>query len=167
MSAIEGKVVAIFISPEKGEKYVPMVAVDSVVAHPGGLIGDRYDTGGGREGTGAFSQNSKRVVRRDVTLISEEDIQEANKEHGTDFEAVHTRRNIVTSGIDLRSLVGREFSVAGVRMIGLEEAKPCERPSVLSEKPDFKQTFDGRGGLRAEIIDEGSISIGDGIQAEA
>lgn len=145
-----GKVFAIFISPDKGE---PMIRVTtSIKAIEGqGLEGDRYQTG-----KGAYS-NSKRKVIRHVTLIAIEVIE------NTDFSMEQTRRNIITTGINLNNLVGKEFTVGNVRLRGIELADPCDRPSQLSGKPDFKSQFDNAGGLRAQILTTGQIKPGDEI----
>ena len=152
MPHVESKVVAIQIAPDKA---YPMEQVDRVFALRGaGLDGDRY-----AENRGAWSK-SKRRIPRHVTLISREAINEANAEFGTDFTIMDTRRNIVTTGVDLNTLVGHEFYVARVRMRGVELADPCGRPSKLSGKEGFKEVFDGRGGLRVEVLSSGSIRKG-------
>lgn len=156
----EGRVVEIYLNRKMGQKGVPMVKVAEVKALEGvGLEGDRY-----AEGKGAYS-NSKRKTIRQVSLIAREAIEEANRLFSTDFTSQETRRNIVTEGIDLNSLVGEEFSVGEVKMRGIELCEPCERPSNLIGKKGFKDTFEGRGGLRAEILSSGIIYEADTITA--
>ncbi len=151
--ANRSEVIAIFICPDKGE---PMQEFDSVRAIAGrGLEGDRY-----AEGKGAYSK-SKRVTTRHASLIAIEAIDAANYENGTDFLPSDTRRNIVTSGIDLNSLVGQEFTVGEVSMKGVELCDPCARPSALSGKKGFEPAFQNRGGLRAEVLTDGLIRKGD------
>lgn len=151
MAELQPRVTAIFITSDKG---VPIQSQQTVHAIAGvGLKGDRY-----ARGTGAYSK-SKREVIRHVSLISQEAIDGANAANGADFTAAETRRNIVTEGIDLNQLVGQEFSVGGVRMRGIELCDPCARPSVLSGKPSFEPAFRQRGGLRAEILSNGDISV--------
>ena len=153
-----GKVVGIFIASEAGE---PMRAVKKVMAIRGlGLEGDRY--AGER---GVFSKSGRKVVRH-VSLIEQEAIDRVKQEHGIEFPAKVTRRNIVTKGISLNSLVGVEFFIWGVKMRGVELGDPCKRPSKLWEKeetetkPNFKELFDGFGGLRAKVLTSGLIYLG-------
>ncbi len=154
----QGKVVRIFIATEDGE---PMIAIPSVRALSGlGLEGDRY-----AKGVGAHSA-SKRVTQRHVTFISLEAIRDANAELNEAFEPNETRRNILTSGINLAQLVGKEFTVGNVKMRGVEICEPCARPSKLANKPRFINAFRGhRGGIRAEILNTGTINVDDAISA--
>lgn len=66
------------------------------------------------------------------------------------------RRNVITRGVDLNTLIGREFEVQGVRFLGVEEAKPC----LWMDKTvvdGAEQALRGRGGLRARILSDGTI----------
>ena len=72
-----------------------------------------------------------------------------------------TRRNIVTEGVDVNSLLGREFQVGTVRMRGAEPTRPCHRPSALVQKTGFAEAFAIRGGVRAEVLSDGTIYVGD------
>lgn len=152
---MNGKVLALYVSPEKGRA---MEVRTSVYALAGiGLEGDRYALG-----QGAFS-DAKRATVRHVSLISQEAIDEANAMLERPFDRSETRRNIVTQGADLNALVGKEFLVGPVRMRGIELCDPCQRPSKLAGKEGFEKAFPMRGGLRAEILSSGPIAVGDGI----
>jgi MOSC domain-containing protein YiiM len=69
------------------------------------------------------------------------------------------------SAKELNMLVGKEFSIGNSRVRGIELCTPCERPSKLSGKSDFKKAFKNRGGLRVEILKTGKITLGDAISA--
>ncbi|MCE9628856.1 MAG: MOSC domain-containing protein [Candidatus Vogelbacteria bacterium] len=147
---------AIYVASDKGQ---PMVSVQAVNAITGrGLEGDRY-----KDGRGAFSKHRVGETFRDVSLIAVEAIAEANKEVEIPFSPEDTRRNILTERVDLNTLVGQEFSVGDVRMLGVELCTPCNRPSALAKKPGFETAFQGRGGLRARILTDGVIIVGDVI----
>jgi MOSC domain-containing protein YiiM len=154
-----GKVVAIFICPEKGK---PMQAVQEVRAIAGvGLEGDRYATGKGTY-SGLPNRSDKSKSNRQVTLISESLFDEANMLLDVPYTLIETRRNIVINGdIDVVSLVGKEFSVGPVRIRGFEDCTPCKIPEKMSGKPGFERAFKNAGGLRAEILTDGLIRIGD------
>ena len=148
-------VIGLFICADKG---LPMLAQQEVKALAGiGLEGDRY-----ANEKGAFSQ-SKRVTTRHVSLIDASAIAEANKGLAEAFTFAETRRNIITQGIDLHTLIGKEFLVGTVVMKGVELCDPCGRPSSLAGKRGFEVAFQQKGGLRAEILTNGVIHINDPI----
>lgn len=145
------QLIGIFISPAAG---APMQALTEVQAIAGkGLEGDRYAAGEG-------ASLGPRI--RHVSLIEFEEIAHA----AASFEPAQTRRNLLTQGVDLKSLLGREFKIGEVRMLGIEVCRPCDRPSQLSKKPGFKQAFQGGGGIRAEILESGMVRIDDPIIIE-
>jgi MOSC domain-containing protein YiiM len=66
------------------------------------------------------------------------------------------RRNVITAGVDLNSLVGAEFTVQGVRFAGVEECRPCYwMDRVIA--PSAEAALRGRGGLRARILTDGEL----------
>ena len=143
-----GEVLAIFISPRAGE---PMQEVHTVEAIAGaGLRGDRYSTG-----EGSFNKGTQ--GRRQVTLINGIFFKDSCFEYGD------SRRNIVTMGVELMWLIGREFQIGAARFRGVKYCDPCERPSKLSGKAGFSQEFFDRGGLVAEVIGGGIIRSGDAV----
>ena len=67
------------------------------------------------------------------------------------------RRNVLTRGVDLNDLIGKEFEVQGVRFRGIEECRPCYWMDQAL-RHGAEQFLKGRGGLRARILTNGSIS---------
>jgi MOSC domain-containing protein YiiM len=53
---------------------------------------------------------------------------------------------------ELLQLVGKRFRLGDVEMLGVEDCAPCEEPSLLSGKVNFKARFSGLGGLRAKVL---------------
>jgi MOSC domain-containing protein YiiM len=149
---MEGTVVGIFIAPAEA---APVVEVEQVRAVRGkGLEGDRYFK---------MSDDAERWDRsKEVTLIESEGLEAARRDFGLDLAPGEHRRNIVTSGLSLRELIGKEFSVGEVRLRGLEDNPPCRHLVGLTGKPLLKPLID-KGGIRAEIVVEGSVRIGDPI----
>ena len=152
-----GKVVGLFISSGAG---LPMESSIQARALAGrGFAGDRYAT---NQGTFSNSQ-----VIRHVSLIAREAFEQANRdllELGlAPFRLHETRRNIITEGIDVYAMLGRDFSIGEVRMRGTEPTKPCHRPSALVQKTGFAEAFARRGGVRAEVLSDGVVSVGDFI----
>lgn len=147
---LEGTIKAIYIAPEEG---APMQAVTSVRAlAQQGLEGDRYTKKAGRW------QNKGRALDkiRDVTLIRAKDIA------STDFSESETRRNLVIeTDFDLLTLIGQEVKLGEVRLKVTEDCTPCKIPSQLSGKRGFMQKFKNVGGIRAEVLNDGLIRVGD------
>jgi MOSC domain-containing protein YiiM len=68
------------------------------------------------------------------------------------------RRNIITSGVDLNSLIGQEFEIQGVRFRGMAECSPCEWQDQAFA-PGTEEALQGRGGLRAKILTDGVLRV--------
>jgi len=140
-------------SPESEMR--PRAEVRAVPGH--GLEGDRYFSG-----TGTFSPPS-RNPDFEITFIEQENIESFARESGLPFTSLHARRNIVTVGVNLNELAGKEFFVGEVRIRGLRLCEPCTYLAKIS----FPETLKGlvhKGGLRAQILSEGLIRVGDPIR---
>jgi len=149
----EGTVVSINIAA-KAEG--PMQSVDEVRAIPGkGLEGDRYFF---RQGTFYKPQPD-----REITLIEAEAIEGLRREFDIDFALSGTRRNVVTRGVPLNHLVGREFWIGEVKARGIKLCEPCSHLQRLSH-PKVLPGLVHRGGLRAQILTEGTIRVGESIK---
>ena len=68
------------------------------------------------------------------------------------------RRNVITRGADLTALIGREFTLQGVRFLGIAESKPCYwmEQAVGIGAEEFLR---GDGGLRAKILSDGLLRV--------
>src|ERR687895_2916770 len=151
----EGKISGIFIGPEKGQ---PMTGVTDVRAVAGrGLDGDRYSA---KQGT--FSQ--KDDPSREVTLIEREAIDAARRSYDVDVDPAETRRNILTEGVPLNHLVDKDFTVGEVRLRGLKLCEPCGHLERVTAK-GVREPLIHRGGLRAQILTDGTIRVGDRVSA--
>ena len=84
------------------------------------------------------------------------------RETGHPMDAALSRRNLLTRGIRLNDLVGREFSVGGIRMLGLRLCEPCTHLARLTGMPVLPGLVH-RGGLYAQILEDGELSVGDPI----
>jgi len=133
------------------------IARTAVTARPGGIDGDRY-----QEGTGTFSTNPHRVGQ-DITLIEAEALDEL-KAIGISIAPEEARRNVVTRGIDLDALIGKHFRIGDIRCFGQRRAEPCAHLERLT--PGTLRGLVHRGGIRADILDAGTISVGDEIHEE-
>jgi len=135
-----------------------MVALDSVEALPGlGLEGDRYAAG-----TGTFSPHPRKADF-EVTLIEQERIEEYAATAVHPFTAESARRNLVTAGVDLNALVGREFRIGEVVLRGIRLCEPCNYLAKITH-PDVLRGLVHRGGLRARIVTGGLLQRGDFLE---
>lgn len=150
---INGTVHSIHITPDFSQPTHPVEEIHAVPNR--GLVGDRYfgETGVGkkRPGTG-----------RDITLIELEAIEALQREEGIQLTPGEARRNIVTQGIALNHLIDKEFQVGEVRLRGVRLCEPCEHLASLTQ-PRVLPALVHRGGLRAEILTDGMIRIGDPV----
>ena len=73
-----------------------------------------------------------------------------------DCSPAATRRNVITRGVDLNELIGREFEVQGVCLYGTQECAPCYWMD-RAFAPGAEDFLKGRGGLRAKILSDGEL----------
>jgi MOSC domain-containing protein YiiM len=133
----------------------PTQAVDQVQAIPGvGLMGDRY-----AQQQGTFSKPEPDF---ELTLIEAEAIEAIKREYEIELAPGEARRNLVTRDVPLNHLVGREFSIGEVRIRGIRLCEPCSHLQALTSRPVIKG-LRHRGGLRAQILTEGIIRVGDRV----
>jgi MOSC domain-containing protein YiiM len=160
----QGQVVSLHIGREAG---VPLDIVAEVRAVPGrGLEGDRYFLGRGH-----YSARPS-FGGRDVTFIETETIEAlergvenaAGERLGIKMTAAETRRNIATVGVPLNHLVDRTFWVGTVQMRGTRLCEPCQYLEGLTGRPRLMNGLLHRGGLRAQILTEGVIRVGDVVR---
>lgn len=149
------RVVGIFISPwhnffghyEKPAGTHPTVAVNETECDVGkGLLGDRFF---------GFKKNYK----GQVTFFSSEVFEDVCQMLGVSGKSPGvTRRNLITRGMDLTSLVGKKFVVQGVEIEGVCECSPCH---WMSEAISLgaEVALHGRGGLRARILTNGVLCV--------
>ncbi len=134
-----------------------MVSINEAHAVPGqGIEGDRYFLG-----TGHFSPHHS--PSHELTLIEDETIAALNEEYpDLHLEPRDARRNVVTRGVPLNHLVGHLFQVGEVRLRGIRLCQPCLHIAQLTHHNVLSGLIN-RGGLRAQIVHEGIIRIGDSI----
>jgi hypothetical protein len=129
-------------------------ACDAARGIPGrGLEGDRHTVGAGTFPSG--------LPGSALTLI-EAEVCEA---FDPPLRPEEHRRNVVTRGIDLNSLVGSEFTIGAMRCRGMRLCEPCTVVEGYASRPVLRALVH-RGGLRADILAESEIHVGDAIRAD-
>ncbi len=128
----------------------PTVSVESVECVAGrGLRGDRFF-------------DYKPDYKGQITFVAAETLAEvwdSLEVPASRRDIAATRRNVVTSGIDLDGLIGREFVIDGVRFLGSEECRPCAWMDQAIAA-GAERCLRGRGGLRARILSDGLLRVG-------
>jgi MOSC domain-containing protein YiiM len=153
-----GTVEAIVVAPEAESL---TVQVDRAIARAGrGVEGDRYF-----DQRGTFSNAHGRG--HDLTLIEAEVLDRLELPAGR-LAPEEARRNLVTRGIDLNALVGQHFRVGDVECFGQRLCEPCahlERLTAEAGKTGTLRALIHKGGLRADVLSDGAIRVGDEIAA--
>jgi MOSC domain-containing protein YiiM len=145
-----GSVEAIFVAPEAG---APAQRLEEVAALAGrGLDGDRHVTGAGTFPSG--------LPGSALTLIEAE----VCESFAPPLDPHEHRRNVVTRGISLNDLVGHEFRIGSVRCRGMRLCEPCTVIQRYAARPVLRPLVH-RGGLRADILEDGVLRVGDVLQA--
>ena len=146
-----GKVLKIGISKNIGNE-IQIQSLNEVEAIAGkGLTNDKH-----------FKDGNE--VRCQITLIEIENINYYNRISNTTIPAISFRRNIITEGIKLNELVGKEFIIGKVRVKAHDLCRPCKYLEESLKQKNIVKEFLYKGGLRCEILADGKIFIGDIIK---
>lgn len=150
-TTVPGHVAALAVAPRAE---APVQLVTRAHARAGrGLDGDRYATGSGTFGPRAGPRSGY-----DLTLVAAEALDElAAAGHAITFAA--TRRTVLTRGIDLDTLVGREFHLGDVACRGVRRCEPCAHLERLTG-PGVLRPLIHRGGLRVDVLTDGELHVG-------
>jgi MOSC domain-containing protein YiiM len=129
--------------------------VDSADLEAGkGIVGDRYHSLAQQH----MDQNID-VPDNHVSFVAKEELDKFLRDNPSALTYGDFRRSIVTSGINLNALVGKQFKVGEAICFGAELCEPC---SFLAGSVD-RAVLPGlinRGGLRAAVIETGAIAKG-------
>ncbi len=144
-----GVIEAICLAGEAGAR---PTALDSTRALAGkGLEGDRHVVGKGTFPSG--------LPGSALTLIEAE----VCESFTPPLQAGEHRRNLVTRGIELNGLVGRDFLLGPVRCRGMRLCEPCTVVQRYASRPVLRALVH-RGGLRADILEDGVVRVGDPVR---
>ena len=151
--AADGVVTAIFTAPAATEA---AVAHDACRALAGlGLEGDRYAIG-----NGTFSTPGRNGQA--LTLVSEESLAQA-QQNGAEIDASTCRRNVITRGIELEPLIGHRFAIGEATFRATRLAEPCAHLQRVT-RPGVLRAMVHLGGIRADILTDGEIRVGDALR---
>jgi MOSC domain-containing protein len=135
-------VVAIHLGAARNPQLWEVGSVRAVAGK--GLEGDRYFFEGGAE------------PGRALTLVEEECVEDVGLAAGA------TRRQVTTRGVRLNDLIGRRFRVGEVECYGVELCEPCSHLERMT-RPGIVKELVHRAGINADILSDGTISVGDEV----
>lgn len=145
----------IFTAPASGQAQATPARITVIAG--AGIEGDRY--------CGRHDEPGQ-----NITLIEAEELEAFFAEQGRapDFSLAH--RNLVTRGVRLNELVGREFQVGAVRLRGVELCEPCMGLGTALATADWTaaavvKRLLHRGGLRADVLSDGVIDCGAAVRS--
>ena len=147
----------IFIRPPESAQQVEQPKVH--VAAGAGIRGDRYFDAHDEPG-------------QNVTFVEAEVIEAFAAMHRREIAPGATGRNFVTRGVRLNELVGKTFTVGGVRFRGVELCEPClGLGEALSTQAlpaaEVVRQWVHRGGLRADALSSGELAVGARFASDA
>ncbi len=133
-----------------GKERVPELwEVSSATAVAGkGLEGDRH-----------FFADGARPGQA-LTLVEAEEVERVGLPPGG------TRRQLTTRGVRLNELVGKRFRVGEVECYGVELCEPCKHLESMT-RPGIIKDLAHRAGINADILTDGTISVGDHVRVDA
>ena len=120
-----------------------------------GIEGDRYFYE-----RGSWSKHPG--TGRQITLIEHEALEALQRAQRIAMPPPLARRNVVTIGVALNHLAGREFRIGAIRLRGMRLCNPCAHLEKLSVAGTLRALVH-RGGLRADILSDGVVCIGEAI----
>jgi len=141
-----GKVLKIGIAKTKGSLIEALESAEAIKNE--GLFNDRK-----------LKKNNNN--KSQLTLIEIENITYFNKLNEKAVDPLDFRRNIVTENIRLNKLIGTEFFIGDIKVIGRDLCRPCKYLQQKLKKNNFIKELLLKGGLRCEILTSGKIYLND------
>jgi len=133
----------------KGRENNGVVSRESVTCTAGkGIVGDRY-------------YGHSKDYKGQITFFADE-VAAAMQKHFNvdDLDRSAMRRNVLVSGVDLNSLIGKRFRIGELILTGSEECAPCFWMNE-AVREGVHEWLKGKGGLRCRIEKSGTLKIGD------
>jgi MOSC domain-containing protein YiiM len=150
---VRGAVEALWTSPEDG---APMESHERIACVEGGIRGDRY-----LRGTGHYSPFDV----CEVTFVAAEALEAIREEAGIDLTDGRHRRNVVVRGADLRGLLETTFRVGEATFRGTRPRPPCAHlERVAGEEGVARALGKQRGGICADVVEPGTVRVGDELE---
>lgn len=147
----------IFVSKVRREKPQPIVSAKLEAGK--GIVGDRY-----HQRSLELLAAGDEVQSNHISLISKEELDTFLERNDAQIDYGDFRRNVVTSGIDLYALIGKRFRLGSALCLGVEDCAPCAFLAATVHRAVLPE-LEKKAGLRAIILEDGELAIGDSIAA--
>jgi MOSC domain-containing protein YiiM len=148
---MQGIIEEIYIVPLGGQAMQPVKEVQAIAGC--GLQGDRYC-----KRTGYWTG----VDECEATFIQAEHLDEIAQTTQLRVHHGEHRRNIVTRGINLETLRGKQFQVGEAIFEYDRPRPPCSYIEGLTQ-PGMTRALVRRGGICVRVVRSGAIRVGDAI----
>lgn len=152
-----GKVERIYVAENSRNAVTPVEKAELVASK--GIVGDRYYS---------RSINSHETgsapPKKNISLIAREELDTFLASNNAEIDYGDFRRNIITSGIDLNSLVGKEFLLGSALCRGTELCEPCAFLAATVHRTVLPELVN-KGGLRATVLSDGEIEAGSEVKS--
>ena len=148
-----GTIEHIHIASEASKPMVSLLEAEVIAGC--GIKGDRY-----ANKTGTYSNYS--TPGRHVTLIEVEVVEDIAQRLGIPIAPHETRRNVTTRDIELNLIVGKHIQLGEVVLEVIRFCDPCAYLQHLLGRPVL-QPLVGRAGIRCDVVNGGTIHIGDAL----
>lgn len=139
-----GKVVSIYLYPERGAEPVEVNDAAAIVGK--GLDGDQ-----------------PRAFKRQVTLLSLEAWQQATAELGAELPPCTRRANVVISGVDLSTTIGKHIQIGAICMEIHGETAPCSMMDAAKQGLKDALAPNVRAGVYGAVLEGGKVAVGDSV----
>ena len=143
------EVFKIGIAKNNNQKIEEVLSIN-VLANKG-IVGDRHFN----EYNDPYNQ---------LSLIESENIDYYNKKYNLNISYVNFRRNIITKGIRLNSLIGKTMLIGKAKIEVIDLCRPCRHLQEKLGLDNIIKEFLSRGGLRCRILKSSKVEIGDSIK---
>jgi MOSC domain-containing protein YiiM len=151
-----GLVEQIFIVKQRRSEVTELASAELEAGK--GIVGDRYHAQAQK-----LISEGKSVPNNHISFIAKEELENFLSTQNSELGFGDFRRSVVTSGIDLNALVGKQFKVGDSLCFGDELCEPCAYLAATVHRAVLPGLV-GKGGLRATILSSGSISAGSVIE---
>ncbi len=122
-----------------------------------GIVGDRYHARSLK-----LLAAGDEVQSNHISLISREALDAFLAHNDAAIDYGNFRRNVLTSGIDLYGLIGKQFRLGSALCQGVEDCAPCAFLAATVHRAVLPE-LEKKAGLRAIILRDGHLDIGDAI----
>ena len=152
---MSGTVERIYLTKHRREQ--PQAVAPVQLETGRGIVGDRYHTR-----SLELLAAGDEVQSNHISLISKEELDAFLAHNDADIDYGDFRRNVLTSGVDLYALIGKRFRLGNALCQGVEDCEPCAFLAATVHRAVLPE-LEKKAGLRAIILEDGELNIGDAI----